>query len=126
MKISHAYDRLACYDAEHILKHVGPGRMEWCGKIIRMNSQRYKLFQQSTVCVSCGIVGTIMYLEKAKGCDDSHWHFNLYAIDDKGQEILMTKDHIIPKSKGGPNCLSNYQTMCSVCNLKKGNNLNYP
>ena len=31
----------------------------------------------------------------------------------------MTKDHIIPKSKGGKNELSNYQTMCTYCNNEK-------
>jgi 5-methylcytosine-specific restriction endonuclease McrA len=51
------------------------------------------------------------------------YHFNLYAIDDNGDEILMTKDHIIPKSKGGRNHLSNYQPMCCVCNQKKDNKI---
>ena len=33
----------------------------------------------------------------------------------------MTKDHIIPKSKGGKDILDNFQTMCFECNTKKGN-----
>ena len=32
---------------------------------------------------------------------------------------MMTKDHIIPKSKGGPDCIDNFQTMCEECNKKK-------
>jgi hypothetical protein len=32
----------------------------------------------------------------------------------------LTKDHIIPKSCGGEDCHSNYQTMCSICNSLKG------
>jgi hypothetical protein len=44
---------------------------------------------------------------------------NLYAIDKNGNEILMTKDHIVPKSKGGANALYNYQPMCSHCNAEK-------
>lgn len=35
----------------------------------------------------------------------------------------MTKDHIIPKSKGGKDELNNYQTMCVICNVKKGNKI---
>lgn len=35
----------------------------------------------------------------------------------------MTKDHIIPKSKGGADDISNYQTMCERCNEAKGNRL---
>lgn len=46
-------------------------------------------------------------------------HFNLYAEKD-GESRLMTKDHIIPKSKGGKNHLDNLQTMCDHCNSKKG------
>lgn len=50
-------------------------------------------------------------------------HLNLYAVDDNGDEILMTKDHIIPRSKGGIDDISNYQTMCKLCNEAKGNKL---
>ena len=32
----------------------------------------------------------------------------------------MTKDHILPKSRGGKNHISNMQTMCCRCNSKKG------
>jgi 5-methylcytosine-specific restriction endonuclease McrA len=35
----------------------------------------------------------------------------------------MTKDHIIPRSHGGPTNWENLQTMCSICNGKKGGRL---
>ena len=35
----------------------------------------------------------------------------------------MTKDHIVPKSKGGPDCIENFQTMCEECNKKKKNTM---
>jgi hypothetical protein len=47
---------------------------------------------------------------------DSRRHFNLYAADG----TLMTKDHIIPKSKGGIDKVHNMQTMCYPCNKAKG------
>jgi 5-methylcytosine-specific restriction endonuclease McrA len=32
-----------------------------------------------------------------------------------------TGDHIIPKSRGGPTVLENYQALCHSCNSAKGN-----
>lgn len=32
----------------------------------------------------------------------------------------LTKDHIIPKSRGGKNDVNNYQTLCKKCNTMKG------
>jgi hypothetical protein len=48
-------------------------------------------------------------------------HFNLYGIVD-GKYVLMTKDHKVPRSKGGPEKMSNMQTMCTHCNARKRNN----
>lgn len=36
-------------------------------------------------------------------------------------EIVLHVDHIIPKSHGGLNEMDNYQTLCDLCNLGKGN-----
>ena len=38
---------------------------------------------------------------------------------DGNNTILFTKDHILPRSKGGKNWLQNYQTMCYNCNQEK-------
>jgi 5-methylcytosine-specific restriction endonuclease McrA len=54
--------------------------------------------------------------------DHDRYHFNLYGYNERGEEIMLTKDHIIPKSKEGKNDIDNYQTMCCKCNWKKGNN----
>ena len=40
-------------------------------------------------------------------------------VNENNEEILFTKDHITPRSKGGKNHISNYQTMCSKCNEGK-------
>lgn len=91
--------------------------------IINGNSQRYQtFFSKGCSCVKCKIEGQYFVKERTKGSKNS-FHLNLYAIDKNGNEILMTKDHIIPKSKGGKNYIDNYQTMCIVCNNEKGNQL---
>lgn len=93
------------------------------GDIINGNSQRYQLFFTKGVkCVCCGIEGKYFAKEKVMNADISY-HLNLYAIDNNGKEMLMTKDHILPQSKGGKNRLENYQTMCQRCNLAKSNQL---
>jgi len=86
--------------------------------MVRMNSDRYALFKQNLDCVSCGLEGSRMFLDLNPG--DNSPHFNLYG-EENGRLVLMTKDHIVPKSKGGEDVLHNYQTMCSVCNNLKGN-----
>jgi hypothetical protein len=85
---------------------------------VRMNSDRYHLFKENRKCVSCGLEGIYMILDMNPG--DTSPHFNLYA-EENGRLILMTKDHILAKSKGGTDSLENFQTCCSICNNLKAN-----
>ena len=69
-------------------------------------------------CVRCGRVGNriIAWIDKGGGM-----HVDLYCK--QGDRMtLMNRDHIIPKSKRGPNTHWNYQTMCVKCNTKKADN----
>ena len=122
---SKGYIRKGIYSIEEILSkrnylnHTEDG-VEFNGDVIHMNSDRYHTFAEKGLkCVCCGIEG--VHFAKERDCHSNRWHFNLYAIDLEGREVLMTKDHIIPKSKGGENNLNNYQTMCCKCNVEKGN-----
>jgi hypothetical protein len=85
---------------------------------VRMNSDRYFVFLKDIRCVACGLEGEIMMLELNPGDDVPH--FNLYG-EEHGRLVLMTKDHILARSKGGEDALDNYQTMCCICNNLKGN-----
>jgi 5-methylcytosine-specific restriction endonuclease McrA len=72
-----------------------------------------------TKCVACGKQG--VYFAKERYENEKTVFLNLYAFDKYGQELLMTCDHIKPKSKGGKDRLYNYQPMCFECNKKKSN-----
>lgn len=79
-------------------------------------SQRYAVFRNNTKCAVCGMEATHYRLERQIGA--KNYHFNLYGMKDE-EEILFTKDHILPVSKGGKNTMDNYQTMCQICNQEK-------
>lgn len=98
--------------------------------MVKVSSLRLELFRQNPQCVSCGRIGHIWILESHHRMVPPH--LNLYHVGEELQEwkklsqdglVLMTKDHIIPKSRGGPTSLENLQTMCSICNGKKGQKL---
>jgi len=95
-------------------------KVELDGDLINMASDRYKTFKTSgTNCVYCGLEGKFFRKEKAFSQDTESWHLNLYGYDEDGKEVMLTKDHIVPKSKGGKNNISNYQTLCYKCNREK-------
>lgn len=90
---------------------------------VNLTSDRYSTFMRSgTVCKECGLEGKYFALEISDRDMSNRGtaHFNLYGINYLGQEILMTKDHIVPRCEGGKNNIRNYQTLCTLCNSKKG------
>ena len=114
---------LASFPLDAVIPHVCDGNnskeFKAADKVytVKMNSDRYHVFKANHKCVSCGLEGTQMILDMNPG--DSSPHFNLYA-EENGRLVLMTKDHILAKSKGGTDSLDNYQTMCATCNNLKG------
>ena len=89
------------------------------GDPIKLGSDRYKTFKvKGVTCVRCGVVGRFF---AKRASSDGSYHMNLFAVRPDGSEVLMTKDHIVPRSRGGKDHLSNYQPMCATCNTKKGN-----
>ena len=96
------------------------------GEMIKANSQRLQLFYtKGFKCVQCGTEGKFFIMVKNrsnKGQLDNYYHLELVGLTPSGQYILMTKDHILPKAKGGKDVLENYQTMCFHCNNAKADN----
>lgn len=127
-RFSPKMDRKELYPIELVLEKVLDNiskrdgktqKVDFDGDPINMASNRYKTFKhKGIVCVECGITG--QYFAKEKWGNSDSFHFNLYAVDIDGNEVLMTKDHIEAKSKGGSGNLDNFQTMCLPCNMAKG------
>lgn len=123
------YERNGVYPMSRVTELIGEERGNFDGDIVKTSSDRYKLFAKNSCCVRCGIEGLYYAKERMVKFNkkDGSWrptsegfHFNLYATKSDGSEVMITKDHIIPKSKGGPDNMSNYQTMCFECNVEKG------
>lgn len=83
------------------------------------------------ICNGCTVKGAFFAAERqinqrtGKPNTVGH-HLNFYGYDAEGNEIMMTSDHKIPKSRGGSkNGINNRQPMCTVCNNVKGDQLIY-
>lgn len=123
------YNRLRTYTPGQVLKYVSlnpedkPKVVNFNNQPVFMGSKRYQNFKaHGLVCVECGLEGKYFALEQHKGQRTNKYHFNLYGIDENGKEVMLTKDHIKPKAKGGTDELSNFQPMCARCNAAKGDN----
>ena len=129
--IKKLYSRYSIFPIDEILpKLVGVSRNKSKSKMIEYkdikinaSSRRYKCFKKSTNCCSCGLVGRFFAAEKRMENPPEHYLFNLYGIDENGREIIMTCDHIVPKSKGGSSKYDNVQTLCWKCNALKANKI---
>lgn len=127
--MSEKYDRLRTYTPGQVLRYVSlnpedkPRTIKFAGQNVFMGSKRYLNFKRNgLVCVECGLEGTYFALEKHKYQKTPKYHFNLYGKDENGEEVMLTKDHIMPKAKGGTDELDNFQPMCAKCNTRKGDN----
>lgn len=135
------------------LQHSGQSKLQIDSEYgtfkIRTNSLRLQTFRRSLKCVTCHRVGVIFLLQthiinasKTLNCliDNCNMcfkhlgnrkpigeieppHFNMFHLGPNGVKTLMTRDHIIPRSKGGPDTLDNSQTMCRICNGAKSDQM---
>lgn len=89
-------------------------------------SVRHEMFlQKGVTCVVCSRCAThviawrdLRYLQEV---GSRGLHIDLLCVEKDGTEVLMTADHIVPKSLGGPKSVENFQPMCAPCNQAKGN-----
>lgn len=142
--------QIARFSVEAVLPLIGTGkpRIRLEGHSVKASSTRLECFRRNQSCVRCKRKGTLFILEqhgqsppRGVNCfiDDCQLcnylsverknlrltspHLNLYHVNRKGGLVLMTQDHIVPRSRGGPDRIHNLQTMCRECNSWKGNRL---
>lgn len=97
--------------------------ISFCGLEFTAKNDNMKTFENSLQCNCCG--ESASYFKVEENIHENRkatYIMRLYGVIN-GKEILFTKDHIIPKAKGGKNQLRNYQTMCEKCNKEKGSRL---
>lgn len=96
-----------------------PHRVMFDGDMVKANSQRLQLFYtKGFKCTCCGIEGKF-FIKIKTAPEEKHYHLELIGLTQDNRYVVMTKDHIVPKARGGKDELENYQTMCCLCNSKK-------
>jgi hypothetical protein len=75
------------------------------------------------VCFCCGIIADRWVVGKHKHDRVGVPVMNLYALNQKKELVMMTRDHIIPKSLGGIDIIENLRPACTLCNMLRGNEL---
>jgi hypothetical protein len=123
------YHRLGIFSVEEIMpliqtreKSGGKPKISLLGYNVNVGSLRLQTFKQKgTDCIFCGFKGKFFALEYAinNPAAAEHPHLNLYGNLLDGTEIILTHDHIIPKSAGGKDFIDNTQTACYRCNFAK-------
>lgn len=95
---------------------------------VNTKSMRLKTFTyKGTTCACCGLKASFFALERGTAtAEGARPHLNLWGVNDAGEEVLFTQDHIQPLAKKGQDTLANSQTMCGPCNWAKKDTFSSP
>jgi len=88
------------------------------GESWKLSLRMRNFLYHGVTCSQCKIEGQYFIAEKFSA-NEERPHLNLYARDTVHDEVLMTHDHIVPRSAGGSDTIKNVTTMCTMCNTFK-------
>ncbi len=74
-------------------------------------------------CHFCGCQADQWVAEKGRKDKLGHPTLNLFATSREGGVVIMTRDHIIPKSLGGVDAVENLRPACGPCNEQRSNDV---
>ena len=81
--------------------------------------KRLRVFiHKGNICETCGVVCDRLIAGREP--ESGHVHVDLY---DSKLERMLTRGHIIPRSKGGEKTLCNLRPLCHICNHKESDSL---
>lgn len=89
------------------------------GRVIRLSETAKVVIRDEFSCVDCGREAEFFGVYRAKNNHKDSYGVIFFHLENS-RVVIHTKDHIIPKSRGGPNHMDNYQNLCTLCNSKKG------
>lgn len=96
------------------------------GERVKTRGLRVRVIHEERDCANpeCSHRATHVGLTPNVGRDNAAngYHVNYYSLVGPAP-VLMTIDHIVPKSKGGTHSRANTQAMCVKCNSAKADKL---
>lgn len=93
------------------------------------DAKRLKTFLTGLCCRHCGrkaeyfAIEVYFWQRKDGRVCRSRPYLNLYGLSRRGKPVEFTSDHVVPRARGGGNGVGNRQTLCVLCNTKKGSRL---
>jgi 5-methylcytosine-specific restriction endonuclease McrA len=75
------------------------------------------------VCFCCGAVADRWIVKHQHNDREKPPVVELFAFTEKKRLVMMTRDHIIPRSWGGLDLVANLRPACEPCNRERKNNI---